>query len=406
MIAYVAIAWKTRARARGEGSVATTVKRRHVRPRAVLTVALLVTIGVSVVVYRSWLDAQARAAGAIAVVAEVPALAWATRVITAEPRYEEELVAGVPTTVVRPGDGERWPALVFVNGATARGRHHPDVRRLASALARAGFLVLVPDLPGLARGEITPATAAATVSVARAATVRSDVREERVGLIGVSVGATLALLAAEDPALSDRVTVVSGLAPYTDLRNAIRIATTATTRDRGRVVPYRASSFLALVIARSLAAGLPQSRERAALLAELRRLPDDEPEPLAVFRGLGRAEGPAARALRALLANRNPARFDRLFAALPAGMRTGVERLSPIHSADRLLAPVELASASQDKYFPPSESRALVRAAPNARLTIAETLEHSELELSLDDLVGLVRVDGWIVRTLHAARAS
>jgi hypothetical protein len=48
------------------------------------------------------------------------------------------------------------------------------------------------------------------------------------------------------------------------------------------------------------------------------------------------------RALVELLANRDPQRFDGLYAALPAWMQEGVERLSPIAGASRLHVPVEL----------------------------------------------------------------
>ena len=110
--------------------------------------------------------------------------------VTADPEPVELDIAGVPTTVMRAGLG-RKPALVFVNGVTARGRHHPDVRALASALARAGFLVLVPDPRGLARGELTERTLDDTVAVARAAAERPDATGS-VALVGVSAGTSLA----------------------------------------------------------------------------------------------------------------------------------------------------------------------------------------------------------------------
>jgi pimeloyl-ACP methyl ester carboxylesterase len=197
--------------------------------------ALLLAALISGIVYRSWLNAQARTVGVLALTGRVPVLAWATREVTDAPHVQDELVAGVPTTVYRPGGGSRWPALVFLNGVTARGRHHPDVERLAGALARVGFLVLVPDPPGLAEGEVTERTLAATIAVVHAA-------GGRVGLVGVSVGASLGLLAAEEPSLAHRVTLVAGIAPYADLENVARLATTGDTLENGHLVPYAAES--------------------------------------------------------------------------------------------------------------------------------------------------------------------
>lgn len=370
------------------------------RALAAVLVLLLAAL-VATVVFRSWVGAQARAVVVLSTTIETPVLTWAVAVVTAEPRVQETMVAGVPATLVRPpGDGP-WPAVVFVNGATALGRHHPDVERLARGLARAGYLVLVPDPVGLERGEITLRTLAETVAVARAVSTREDARDHRVGFVGVSVGTTLALLAAEDPALSGRVSAVAGIAPYTDLRRVIRLATTGYY-DHQR---YDADPFVSLAVARSLAAGLPPGRDRRTLVAQLRAVDDDDPHPLAVLEagstsGLGRP----ARALLSLLRNRDPRRFDALYAALPASMRVGVTRLSPLAATERLWAPILLASGPHDKYFPLTESRALIRAAGHGQLTVTRTLDHAVPEPSFGDVADLFRFDAFVVRVLHSMR--
>ena len=369
--------------------------------------ALLLGSLIAAIVYRSWIDAQARTVGVLALTGKVPVLAWTTRELTDTPHVQDGLVAGVPTTVYRPGAGSRWPALVFLNGVTARGRRHPDVERLAGALARVGFLVLVPDPPGLAEGEVTARTLAATTAVVRAAADRADAAGARVGLLGVSVGGSLGLLAAEEPSLADRVTLVAAIAPYTDLRNVARLATTGDTLEDGRLVPYATKSFLSLVAARSLVAALPPSDDRDRLLAELQRLHEGSPDPLALFRRLRPAQvAPSARALVELLANRDPARFDALYDALSPELRASIVHLSPLAGADRLRAPVQIASAPHDKYFPLAETQALARAARHARvsLTVTSTLHHAVPSLSLSDVADLFRFDGWAVRSLQALR--
>jgi pimeloyl-ACP methyl ester carboxylesterase len=379
--------------------------RRVGRVRAVL-LALLLGAVVAGIVYRSWLDAQARTAGVLAVTGKVPVLAWTTRELTDTPHIHDGFVHGVPTTVYRPGGGHRWPAIVFLNGVTARGRHHPDVERLARGLARVGFLVFVPDPPGLARGEITERTLAAAIGVVRAAANSADTEGGRVGLVGVSIGASLGLLVAEQPSLADRVSVVAGIAPYTDLENAIRLATTGHTLDEaGQLVRYASTSFLSLVIARSLVDDLPASHERSQLLAELQRLHEGSADPLGLFKRLQPEQVvPSARAVVALLANRDPDRFDRLYAALSPELRASIVNLSPLAGADRLRAPVEIASAPHDKYFPLGETKALVRAdrRSKVRLTVTSTLHHAVPEFSLSDLADLLRFDGWAVRSMRA----
>jgi dienelactone hydrolase len=349
-------------------------------------------------------QAQARAVVVLATTLETPVLEQAVELLTAAPRVNDVTVAGAPTTLARPAGDGPWPALVVVNGATERGRHHPALQRLARGLARAGYLVLVPDLPGLARGEITDRTLTAALAVVRAVSARPDVNGGRLGLVGVSVGTSLALLVAADPSLAGRVTVVSGTAPYADLTNLVRLATTGYYRDGNLLIPYATDPFLAVAVARSLAGALPAGRERDAMLATVDALDDDSPDPLAPVRSLPRAGlTPDTRAVVDLLANRNPRRFDELYAAVPAELGAALERLSPINKAARLTARVELASAPRDKYVPLAEARALARAAPNARVTVTKTLAHAIPEPSFGALGELVRFNGWVVRSLEAA---
>ena len=331
---------------------------------------LLVASLVPALVYRSWIDAQTAAVVVLATTLNTPVLTWLANTATDAPDVEETFVAGQPATLVRPGSGDRWPAIVFANGATEEGRHHREVQRLARGLARAGFLVVVPELPGLRRGEITLRTLAALVAVARATDARADT--SRVGFVGVSVGASLALAAAEDDELAGRVSAVAGIAPYADLREVARLATTGSIRSDGRLVRYDADAFVTTAVRRSLAGGLTSRRGRAAL---------------------GR-----------LLRNRDPRAFDRLWRRLPRGLRTAARRLSPIGRPHRLRMPVELATSPDDKYFPVSESRRLVRVAPNAHLTVTATLSHALPEPSPHAVGAALRFDGFVVRGLRALR--
>jgi alpha-beta hydrolase superfamily lysophospholipase len=372
------------------------------RPLPLALGALLATAVAVGVVYRSWIDAQARAAIVLSTTLETPVLTWAARQLTGEPRVEEIRVAGVPTTLVRPdGDGP-WPSFVFLNGATDLGRAHPDVQRLARGLARAGFVVLVPDLPGLIRGELTERVVARAAELGLAAAERPD-STGRVALFGVSLGATIALLAAVSDELAGRVSVVVGIAPYTDLVNVIRLATTGYTRVGDRLEHYGPGPFLSLAVARSVAAGLPESRARERLLTMLSEVRSDDRDPLAVLRDLD-VDDPTVRAALELLLNRDPIRFEALYAALPAEVRERVARLSPIAYADRLEMRIELASAPRDAYFPAAESCNLALVAPDVRVTVTEAFTHVIPRPSLTDPDDLLAFDGWAVRALHAAR--
>jgi hypothetical protein len=159
-----------------------------------------------------------------------------------------------------------------------------------------------------------------------------------------------------------------------------------------------------LAIARSLAAGLPQADDRAQLLALLEAVPDGDARPLKPLRVALRLHA-GGRALVSLLLNRDPARFEALYAQLPARLRHGVALLSPLRGARRLEVPVELASAPHDKYFPPPESRSLARRSEHVRATVTSTLDHAVPRLSVRDIGDLAAFDEFIVRFIHEAQA-
>jgi pimeloyl-ACP methyl ester carboxylesterase len=364
---------------------------------------LLVASLVPAMIYRSWLDAQAAAFVVLATTIDTPVLKWIATASTPSPRVEETITAGQEATIVRPGSGRTWPALVFVNGATEQGRLHPDVQRLARGLARARFLVVVPELPGLRRGEITLRTLSALVQVARATADRPDAKDGRVGLIGVSVGSSLALAAAADEALRARISALAGIAPYADLKEVARLATTGYTRTGRGLQAHDSDDFVLLAVARSFAASLPTTRDRERLVTALARIPNEQDDPLT---GLVLPEGPhvGTRALFRLLMNDDPRAFDRLWLQLPPQVRDAAGRLSPISRAERLTMPVELATSPQDDYFPVTESRRLARASKHVRVTVTDTLSHALPEPSFGGLGAALSFDGFVVRGLRELR--
>ena len=262
-------------------------------------------------------------------------------------------IAGVDALVAQPSRCGR-PVVVFANAATARGIEEPAVARLLGGLAAAGFVAVAPELPRVRAGEVTPRTVDALVEVAGSFGAP-------VALIGASTGAGVSILAAGDPRLANRVSAVLAVSPFASLERILRLGTTG--RYRGR--PYSIEPLVARATLRSVAASAP-----------------DDP------------------AVPALLANRNPERFDDLFAALEPRTRALVTELSPLSRIGNVAAPIELAASPDDPFFPIDEARLLAAAGPDARLTETRALAHVRPRLR----PGLARVTGALERTLrHAA---
>jgi pimeloyl-ACP methyl ester carboxylesterase len=293
-----------------------------------------------------------------------------------------------------------------VNGTVPEGRKLPGVRHLAEGFARAGYLVVVPDLPGLTEDRITPQTVDAATEAARKISVRPDAEGGEVAIVGVSTGATLALLAAEDTTLDGKVSLVAGVAPFSNMETVLSIATTGHyRRSDGKLLRYEATPFLSYVVARSLVAALPTGEDRQTLSAEISNVGRENPDPLHDLRTRRTDDlGPEAKSVVRLLANRDPERFDDLYADLPGRVRHALEELSPLAGREQIDAPVELATGPRDKYFPPSESYAIERIAPDRRVTVTATLDHAELNVSPGDIPAFLTFDGFVVRALRTAR--
>lgn len=383
-------------------------KRSGRRLRRALYLLFLAVVLVLAVVYWPWVDAQARAVVVISSVLETPVLAPAIEAVSGEPHSADASISGNPSLLMRPEGEGPWPAIFLVNGTVPEGRKLPEVRRLAESFARAGYLVIVPDLPGLMEDRITPKTVQETTQVANKLSTRADAESGEVALVGVSTGATLALLAAEDPSLRGKVSVVAGVAPFSDIRTVLSVATTGHyRRANGEIVRYEATPFLSYVVARSLVAALPPGEDRRTLSGDLESVGRESPHPLSGLRSRSTEDlGPEAKRVVALLANRDPKRFDDLYAALPEVVRDDLRALSPISGTGRIHTPVELVTGPHDKYFPPSESYELKLVAPERTVTVTGMLDHADLNFSLADVRGFAALDGFVVRSLRGARAE
>jgi pimeloyl-ACP methyl ester carboxylesterase len=385
--------------------VTRKVSTRRFRRAEIYVVLLAALIGLTISFW-SWVDAQARAVVVISSVLDAPVLTPAVRATSGEPRLSDTRVAGYPSLIAKPAGEGPWPAIFVVNGAVPEGRELPAVRNLAEGFARAGYLAVVPDLPGLTEDRITPQTVDAATEAARRISAKSEAEDGEVALVGVSTGATLALLAAEDPTLHGKVSLVAGVAPFSNMETVLSVATTAHyRRPDGKLVRYEAAPFLSYVVARSLVAALPPGEDRRTLSAEVSSVGRENPDPLHDLRSRRTDDlGPKAKSVVRLLANRDPGRFDDLYAALPDGVIHDLEVLSPLAGEEKISTPVELATGPQDAYFPPSESYAIERVAPQRRVTVTPALDHAKLDVSPEDIPAFVAFDGFVVRALRTAR--
>ena len=348
-------------------------------------------------------SAWARTVVLLAIVLEVPLLARVVCRLTSEPRVESIEIDGVPVELCVPGGRGPWPAFHFVTGAHPERRQEPVVQRVARGLARAGFVVVVPDLPGLGEGELTPRTFEAACAVTEAVSRRPDVREGRVALAGASAGAGIALVTAADPGLADRVSVVAAVVPFADIERIACLATTSHYEHNGTPERYEVTALMRRVVGRSLVTALSSGEDRSALLELLRAQDPDDVDALRCLADPGRELDAEAQSVVDVLLNADHTRFPALYRALPAELVRELRFLSPAERAAAVRAPVEAIAPPDDPYFPLPEAEAVVGLVPRGRLTVTRVLDHTRPSLALSHIGDFARFLGWVRRCLGTA---
>jgi acetyl esterase/lipase len=341
----------------------------------------------------------------LAIVLDVPLLARLVRRLTPEPRVEMLDVEGVPTELVLPAGDGRWPGFHFVNGAHPERRQEPIVRRVTHGLARAGFVVALPDLPGLGEGELTPRTFDGARAVTQMLVDRPEVRDGNVALAGASAGAGIALVTAADAELAERISVVAAVVPFADIERLTCLATTSRYERDGTVRRYEVTALMRRVVARSLVAALPAGDDRATLLELLRAQDPDDLDAVRCLSDPGRKLGPEARSVVALLLNDDDERFPSLYRDLPTAIAHRLRELSPGEHAPAVRAPVEAIAPPDDPYFPLPEADAVVALVSDARLTVTRVLDHTRPSLALSQIGDFARFLAWVRRCLRTASA-
>jgi hypothetical protein len=266
-----------------------------------------------------------------------------------------------------PAGGTR-AAMVLVPGAAALGRDEPRLQALARTFARAGFAVLVPELPEVRRFALSRKDADRVASALRQ--LRRWQPAVPLGVAAVSYAVAPAIIAAIADDVAPDIAFVVGIGGYRDAEVAIRFVTTGAFRPRGEARELRvepnAYGRWAFVWAN---AGRLDSAADARLLEEIARLRFRDGD-VDISRQAA-ALGPQGRAVLALVENRDPVAVGRLIAALPEGVRREIDGLNlALYDLSKLRGHLVLVHGRSDPMVPYSESQDLAVAASLARVSL------------------------------------
>jgi pimeloyl-ACP methyl ester carboxylesterase len=272
--------------------------------------------------------------------------------------------------------------LVLVPGAARAGRDDPRLVAFANTLARARFMVLVPEIENLRHLKVSAEDADDIADAVQYLARRTGSEQAcPVGVVAISYAAGPAILAALRPENGARVRFVLAIGGYYDMTATVTFFTTGFFRER-KDQPWRYRTpnvYGKWVFARSNADRLSTPHDRAAVAEMAQRKMRD---PRANVDDQVQSFGPEAQAVHALLVNRDPDAVPALVAALPARIRAETAALDlKRRDLKQLSARLILIHGRDDAIIPYSESEALAAAAAPGRaaLHLVDGLAHVDL---------------------------
>ncbi len=285
----------------------------------------------------------------------------------------------------QPADRAPRATLVLLHGLTPAGRREPRLERFATTLARAGFRVVVPDLPGLRSLDVgTEDIRDVTDTLRQVLGPETDLDCNTVGLMGFSFAVGPALIAALTPDVGERLSFVVAVGGYYDLAGAITYATTGYDPMSGRrgTPPAPEGKWWLL---RSESQRLTRAEDRTLLNELAQRRTRD---PTATVDDLLSPLSRDGRAVYALAANSDPERVRELIRQLPAEIRTQLQALDLAQrKLETLRAHLLLIHGTDDNVIPVGHSRALLARLGKARASLFEAggLDHVDVAPRLRD---------------------
>jgi len=287
--------------------------------------------------------------------------------------------------VYRPASGSlrsRRPGIVLNHGVAAGGMNDLRLINFADALARAGYVALVPEFINLKEFHVQPSDVGEMVSSYEYLERLSDVDPDRVGFFGFSYAGGLAVLAANDPRISERVRFCFLLGSYYDLRSIVTYATTGYYLEDGEWVymkPRHTGKWAFLRNSLELVGG--ETDRRLLTRIANSKLKDETCDVSASADSLGE-EGAK---LYELMMNKDPDVAGRIIDSLSPRILSFFDELSMPGNIENVTARLIIVHGRDDNLMPYTESILLAENAPpraNAQIRILESLQHVDLEFS------------------------
>lgn len=375
------------------------------RKRVVYLIVFLLAVAISGLVLRGVADAHLRAMGVLARFADHNAQGFPAQ-FASHPFTEEEGLAETPHgplrfRLYRPQGGGRPGGIVLLHGIHRAGIEEPRLVNFARNLAGAGIEVMTPELQDLADYRVTPRTVDV---IGDAAVVLSRTMGlPKAGVVGLSFGGGLALLAASKPEYADSIGFVVAVGAHDDMNRVARFfAVNIVEEPNGSSVAFKAHEYGVLVLAYSHMEDFFSPQDMPAARDALQKWLGEQP---ADAMKAAQAMSPAGQQELDLILHHRDQLQPVLFQAIQRHSDE-MQAVSPRGQIGNLRTPVYLLHGAGDSVIPSSETLWLAKDVPpqalkSVLISPAMNMIHvdGQRKVSLSEKWALVEFLARVVRT-------
>ncbi|MBM4446381.1 MAG: hypothetical protein FJ023_03395 [Chloroflexi bacterium] len=255
----------------------------------------------------------------------------------------------IVANLYRPNDRGRHSGIILAHGAVKDGKDDPALLLAGQSLARAGYIVLVPQLDNLAKFRLHQGDIEALV-ISFQYISGQEFTSGKIGMIGICLSAPLVFLAATEPSISHDISVIGYWGGYYNINDWLGAVITGHYFDEGETKPWKPRIFLTEELPRWLIELMPESSDKSYLEEMLRGDSVD----------FARSDlSPTGQAMHELLTNRDPARAGDLWAELDPEIQQTLDGLSPHLRINQLQTKIAIIHTFTDDVIPWVESSKL-----------------------------------------------
>ncbi|MDA1348466.1 MAG: hypothetical protein O3A47_06315 [Chloroflexi bacterium] len=257
-----------------------------------------------------------------------------------------------------PHGSGRHSAVLFYLGVVPPDRDESRVVALGEALARSGVVVMIPWLQTQVQNKIVPEDIDGLVRGFQRLRELDRVDPDRVGMGGISTGASMATVAAQDERIRSQVRFVNFFAGYYDASDLVRAIGSRSRFYGDRVARWDPDELTVRLLTEHLIDGVADPDDKAALIRMLiDKAPNTDGGPVRLTE-----EGFA---VYRLIQGEAFEDVDELMEQLSPETKEFLDLISPATHIDRLEARMLMMHDRADRLVPSEESRRLAESLGN-----------------------------------------